>query len=44
MQGNKMRPLRLVTEEQRKTAATNRQSWIPNAVGSWFNANNTTGN
>jgi hypothetical protein len=44
LQGNKMRPLRLVTEEQRKTATSNRQSWIPNAVGSWFNANSATGN
>jgi hypothetical protein len=44
LQGNKMRPLRLVTEEQRKTAATNRQSWIPNAVGKWFNENPSSAN
>jgi hypothetical protein len=43
LQGNKMRPLRLVTEEQRKVAATNRQSWIPN-VGKWFNDNPSSAN
>lgn len=41
LSGNKIRPLRLVTEEQKK--AGNRQSWIPNItnmpnVGSWFNS------
>jgi len=36
LQGNKVRPLRLVTEEQKKHAA-NRNSWMPN-VGQWFNA------
>jgi hypothetical protein len=42
LSGNKMRPLRLVTEEQKKNA--NRQSWIPNMsnMGSWFNATTPT--
>jgi hypothetical protein len=36
LSGNKMRPLRLVTEEQKKA---NRNSWMPNMgnVGAWFN-------
>lgn len=38
LQGNKVRPLRLVAEEQqKKSAANNRASWMPN-VGQWFNA------
>jgi hypothetical protein len=38
--GNKIRPLRLVTEEQQKKA--NRQSWMPNmsTMSGWFNAPN----
>jgi hypothetical protein len=35
LSGNKMRPLRLVTEEQKKNAA-NRNSWIPNNISTWF--------
>jgi hypothetical protein len=36
LSGNKIRPLRLVTEEQKKA---NRNSWMPNMgnVGAWFN-------
>ena len=36
LHGNKVRPLRLVAEEQQKKNA-NRASWMPN-VGQWFNA------
>lgn len=36
LHGNKVRPLRLVAEEQQKKIA-NRASWMPN-VGQWFNA------
>jgi hypothetical protein len=38
--GNRIRPLRLVTEEQKKSGAGNRNSWMPNVsnLGTWFNA------
>lgn len=44
LSGNKIRPLRLVKEDQMKNA--NRNSWIPNMgnVGNWFNATAPTSN
>ncbi|KAF2670719.1 hypothetical protein BT63DRAFT_453088 [Microthyrium microscopicum] len=36
LSGNKMRPLRLLNEEQKKNN-NNRQSWIPGQITQWFN-------